>query len=566
MGTLDLKIMDSLAKVFPDEEPAGAESLSISALRGETVSAVVAYWGAPAERKNWRVTVEAPGGIDVRLRSVELVPSSYPCHAQQDEDYLRTKPGLFPDLLRGLDTADGAYAVQDVPGQWRSLWLDVCSAQTGAVKDGGAKTKDAAAFCGDAEIVVRFCAADGTKKHVTLNLHVVDADIPEQKLLHTEWFHSDCLADYYHVEAFSEEHWAILENFIRCYASRGINTILTPVVTPALDTEVGGERTTVQLVKIVKEDGSYSFDFTELKRWITLCEKYGITHFEMAHLFTQWGAKHAPKIMAWENGEYRRIFGWETAADGEEYAGFLAQYLTALTGFLKEEGLQDRTFFHISDEPSENDLESYEKARELVLPYIKGFQTIDALSDPLFYERGLVELFAPANDHIEPFLEKKVEGLWTYYCTSQWKDVSNRFMSMPSARNRILGVQLYLYQIAGFLHWGFNFYNTQYSKKHLDPYAETAAGSVFPSGDSFLVYPGEGGMPEESVRLMVLYEALEDIRAFELLESLAGRERVCEIIGEGLEEPITFKKYPKDSAWLIGLRERINAEIEKAKR
>ena len=73
-------------------------------------------------------------------------------------------------------------------------------------------------------------------------------------------------------------------------------------------------------------------------------------------------------------------------------------------------------------------------------------------------------------------------------------------------------------------------------------------------------------MPEESVRLMVLYEALEDIRAFELLESLAGRERVCEIIGEDLEEPITFKKYPKDSAWLIGLRERINAEIEKAKR
>lgn len=551
MGTMDLKITDSLTKVFPDEEPSGAERLSISALRGETVSAVVAYWGDPAERKNWRVTAEAPEGLEVRLRSVELVPSSYPCHAYQDDNYLRTKPGLFPDLLRALDTSGGAYIVQDVPGQWRSLWLDVT---------GGA------AFCGDAEITVRFCRENGDEKQeksVTLDLHVVDADLPEQKLLHTEWFHSDCLADYYHVEAFSEEHWAILENFIRCYASRGINTILTPVVTPALDTEVGGERTTVQLVKIVKEDGSYSFDFTELKRWITLCEKYGITHFEMAHLFTQWGAKHAPKIMAWENGEYRRIFGWETAADGEEYAEFLACYLPALTGFLKEEGLQDRTFFHISDEPEQKDLESYKKAREIVLPYLEGFRTIDALTDPLFYEQGLVDLFAPSNNRIEPFLEKKVEGLWTYYCTSQWNEVSNRFMSMPSARNRILGVQLYLYQIAGFLHWGFNFYNTQYSKKHIDPYAETAAGSVFPSGDSFLVYPGEGGMLEESLRLMVLYEAMQDIRALELLESLAGRERVCAILSEGLEEPITFKKYPKDSAWLIGLRERVNAEIEK---
>ena len=329
MGTLNLKIMDSLTKVFPDEEPAGAESLSISALGGETVSAVVAYWGDPDERKNWKVEVEAPEGLAVRLRSVELVPSSYPCHVRQDDNYLRTKPGLFPDLLRELDTVEGAYAVQDVPGQWRSLWLDVVSEEE---------------FRGDARIVVRFSRTDGENRQenqVTLFLHVVDAKLPAQKLLHTEWFHSDCLADYYHVEAFSEEHWQILENFIRCYASRGINTILTPVVTPALDTEVGGERTTVQLVKIVKEGRQYSFDFTDLKRWITLCQKYGITHFEIAHLFTQWGAKHAPKIMAWENGEYRRIFGWETSADGADYVEFLAQYLTALTGFLKEEGLQD---------------------------------------------------------------------------------------------------------------------------------------------------------------------------------------------------------------------------------
>ena len=285
MGTLDLKITDSLAKVFPDEEPAGAESLRISALKGETVSAVVAYWGNPDERKNWKVTVDAPEGIRTRLRLVELVPSSYPCHAHQDDNYLRTAPGLFPDLLRDPDMADGAYAIQDVPGQWRSLWLDAA-----------AETE----FCGDAEIAVRFYRENGTEtqeKQVTLCLHVADAELPEQKLLHTEWFHADCLADYYHVEAFSEEHWQILENFIRCYASRGINTILTPVVTPALDTEVGGERTTVQLVKIVKEGGHYSFDFADLKRWIALCEKYGITHFEMAHLFTQWGAKHAPKVM-----------------------------------------------------------------------------------------------------------------------------------------------------------------------------------------------------------------------------------------------------------------------------
>ena len=128
---------------------------------------------------------------------------------------------------------------------------------------------------------------------------------------------------------------------------------------------------------------------------------------------------------------------------------------------------------------------------------------------------------------MEPFLERGMEGLWTYYCTGQCKEVSNRFMAMPSARTRILGVQLYLYRISGFLHWGFNFYNSQYSIKHINPYAVTDAGEAFPSGDAFLVYPGEGGVPEESIRLMLMQQVMQDVRACELLESLSQRKRMA---------------------------------------
>ncbi len=77
--------------------------------------------------------------------------------------------------------------------------------------------------------------------------------------------------------------------------------------------------------------------------------------------------------------------------------------------------------------------------------------------------------------------------------------------------------------------------------KHINPYAVTDAGEAFPSGDAFLVYPGEGGVPEESIRLMLMQQVMQDVRAFELLESLVGREKVCEIIAEGTDEPITFK-------------------------
>lgn len=213
---------------------------------------------------------KSAGKIETRLRRVELVPSAYPCHKEQDDNYLRIVPGMYPDLLRDLDTegdgADKKYLTKEVPGQWRSLWLDV--------------TVDAELAGGDYAIMIETETEDGEKETLKADLHVVDASLPPQKLLHTEWFHSDCLADYYHVKPFSEEHWKILENFIRLYAARGINTILTPVFTPPLDTAVGGERTTVQLLDIRKDGDTYSFDFSKLERWIGICRFAGITHFE----------------------------------------------------------------------------------------------------------------------------------------------------------------------------------------------------------------------------------------------------------------------------------------------
>ena len=132
---------------------------------------------------------------------------------------------------------------------------------------------------------------------------------------------------------------------------------------------------------------------------------------------------------------------------------------------------------------------------------------------------------------------------------------------MPSARNRIYGVQLYKYDIIGILHWGYNFYNTQFSIEHINPYQVTDAGNAFPAGDPFLVYPGKDGYPEESVRGMVFYEALTDLRALEYLEELTSKEHVMELVEGELAEPLTFKRYPKSDMYLLTLRNRVNKEI-----
>ena len=62
-----------------------------------------------------------------RIRKVCLVPCEYPLHPESDEDYLTREPGLYPDLLQEI-SGEG---VNLIPGQWRSLWVDLEAQERG---------------------------------------------------------------------------------------------------------------------------------------------------------------------------------------------------------------------------------------------------------------------------------------------------------------------------------------------------------------------------------------------------------------------------------------------------
>ena len=74
----------------------------------------------------------------------------------------------------------------------------------------------------------------------------------------------------------------------------------------------------------------------------------------------------------------------------------------------------------------------------------------------------------------------------------------------------------------------------------------TDAGYAFPSGDTFLVYPGQDG-PLDSIRYEVLCEAIQDLRALHKLEEKIGRNSVIDLIDEGLDTPLTFKRLSERS-------------------
>ncbi|BBI33384.1 DUF4091 domain-containing protein [Cohnella abietis] len=545
-GLFEFQCLSSLAKVFPDEKLQEPRCREGSALLGEVYSFQIAYRCVKQTRPfSLEVRVASPelNGL-ITVRRVGLVPSELPGYADADEHVLRMSPGLYPDPLYPLEPNN---RFKLFPNQWRSLWVEI--------------SLDTQVKPGVHTVEIQFVAEEGeVVGRDSFSLNVIPVVLPEQELIHTEWFHADCLATHYQTEVFSELHWQLIEAYVATASRHGVNMLLTPLFTPPLDTKIGGERPTVQLVDVSRVNGIYSFGFERLKRWIDMCDRNGIYYIEFSHLFTQWGAKHAPKIVVLEEGVKAPLFGWHTDATGEEYGQFLDAFLPALIEFIHSHGLDKRCFFHVSDEPHEEHLESYRSASEKVRKHTKGFPVIDALSNYEFYEKGMVSHPIPSNDHVEVFLNAGVSELWTYYCCAQYKDVANRFFHMPSARNRILGTQLYKFDMKGFLHWGYNFWNSQYSIRPINPYEVTDADGAFPSGDAFLVYPGESG-PIESIRLKVLFEALQDLRALKLLEGLIGREETLRILEEGLGEALTFRTYPRQAQWLLSKREQINKAI-----
>lgn len=566
---IETRILSSLEKVFPTQAPSPAAT-PFSCLKGEAFAFQLAVFPSPHRgyynsfdlriRAAYTVSGSSPAdssSLPVQVKQVGYVPSQLPCYAD-DGRYLTSSPGLFPDPLYP-ETAAG---FRVLTGRWNSFFIEVFPPE------------DIAAGIYDITLTLESDDPLAPSSGLPLTLHVpltiLNAVLPPSTLKYTCWFHGDCLADYYQVPVFSEQHWTIMERQLQLAVDRGQNMLLTPLFTPPLDTGVGLERTTIQLVDVTQTGDTYQFDFTKLTRWIEMAQRCGIRYFEMSHLFTQWGAAACPKILATVNGELRQIFGWNQLALCAEYKAFLSAFLPALTAYLSAMGLQDVTYFHLSDEPHADHLEQYLKIKEFITPLLQSYPIMDAMSDYSYYEQGVCAHPVVATTALDPFLNgKRPEEFWVYYCCSQGgQHLSNRFMAMPGYRTRILGLQCYKENVAGFLQWALNFYNSRYSMRHLNPFYETDGDGAFPSGDAFMIYPGADGMPLESQRLVIFHEALQDLAALALLERLTSREHVlalmsCDDMGNPVE-PISFTTYPTGEAYLLGLRHRVNQEIASA--
>ena len=558
-------VTHSQKRIFSDARP--EESITyLSALKNEPISFGVAYRSFYRKADDEKIP-DLPICISVACDGVEasVYKLGYIPFSAADCEDGRASAGICPDIL-----LPRANKPEILPGdehlpfyeKGEKHLLNVSCIATGGVLVTLNEQREALPAKDYTVTVTVTCLTTNTviRKHELL-LHVIDASLPASDLIYTNWFHYDCIADSHKVELYSDEYFEILAKYIQNAVKNGMNTLLTPCFTPALDTPVGFERRNVQLVKIKRDNGVYSFDFSLLERFVRLALDCGITYIEHCHLFSQWGALSAVNVYAEENGKSTRIFSWDDRADGEAYTAFLHAYLPAFLDFAKKMGIFDRLMFHISDEPKAHQVNDYARALEVVKESLEGHVVGDALSDYELYRQGVVETPVVSTLFADDFFGKCDRFMLYYTGGKPEEGLSNRMISSSPQKTRALGVQLFKYRSKGFLHWGYNYYYGRMCHGVFDP-AQDPCGYRNMPGVSYLVYPMFDNTVSGSLREIQMRDAMSDYGALKCLETLIGSEETVRICDAFFGAPITTMTLPESGEEMLAFREMINQKIE----
>ncbi len=536
---IKLTLHDSLQKVKYGDKPKKILK-KISALKDERVN----FFAYIECDKNCLCDIQLKGVSSdiVLVRKLEEIDVKFPIYENADDYILSKDAGKYYDILREHKDKN----ILLTAGQNNLFFISLCFDK---------KVQKAGDVCLKVDL-----KAENECVSKQFLLEIIDCNLKENDLTISNWMHYDCMANEHGVKLFSKEFYNVFDNYLKSYTEHGNNTLLVPLFTPPLDTAVGAERLTAQLVDINYDGEKYSFNFARLNEFLDFITARGIKYFEFSHLFTQWGLEACPKIMVKEGDKIYNKFGWEVKSDDDSYLNFLDAFLKALVEFITKKGIEKNCFFHLSDEPNESHLERYEKLFKFVKQRIGALKVVDALSSFEFYTRNISDNPFVSIDHAKKYIENKAPHSVYNCCIPCNNYYTNRFICFSLARMRALGALMYFNNAKGYLHWGYNFYNAQYSTQAINPYETADALGKFPAGDAFIVYPTNNGCID-SVRHETFLESLQDYRALKTLESLIGEQRTKKFLKNFKLNG--YNEYPKSSEKFLKMREKINKKIKK---
>ena len=513
----------SLKRVFP-ASPAGTTNLYLLAARNGRI----AFQACLQNRRVHPLTVacSVAGADDLRphVRRVGYVPLlHFTTDTEPAElDGFVVLPGLVPDPLFSQTNATVA------PWENQSFWVTL--------------TITADAKPGLRELKVRYSFPNGTRHaELTVRLEIAPLVIqPRRDFDVTHWWRGEAIWDYYQTGMFDEKWRQLTRAYMADMLAHGSDVVYVPLFFNRRETF----RRPCQLLVInPAPQDVYQFDWSQVKRFTDMAKSIGFKKFEWSHLWIYWGVENPIRAYTQRDGKWVMLWPPDTKATSDTYLNFLKQFLPAFHRFLTNENILATSYFHLSDEPgSDQHVENYKRARNVLRDLAPWMKVMDALSDVRYGREGLTDIPIPIVSSAQAYIDEKIPH-WVYYCCGPHGLWLNRFLDTPLPKVRMSGWLFYRLGAKGFLHWGYNYWHKIEQEAITDPFtdASAAAWPGIPYGDPFMVYPGEKG-PIDSIRWEVFAESLQD---YAMLQS-AGIKPDDPLLG-----PLkSYAQFPKREAWI----------------
>ncbi|MFA6241495.1 MAG: DUF4091 domain-containing protein, partial [Candidatus Hydrogenedentales bacterium] len=343
-----------------------------------------------------------------------------------------------------------------------------------------------------------------------LAIRVYPATVDKTRLWVTDWFGVNSSHLDLKLEGNEEEYYALLARFARNMAEHRHNVALISPLSLA--------------VFSAASDGKLQVDWSKFDRFVSVCQEAGLVGMiEGGHIGGRmggWTSQFGVTVVSIEDGKVASKRMDPTCPEAD---AFYAWYFPALIAHLKEKGWLDHYVQHLADEPVPGNIESWRAIAQLVRKYAPELRTIDANHSKELV--GAMDIWVPQlnylKDDFEHYQERQKAGdeVWFYTCVFPQGDYANRFIEQPLMKTRLLHWINFKYGITGYLHWGYNHWQSS------DPMTNTTPAHTgppyLPAGDAWIVYPGKIG-PWDSIR----WEAMRDgIVDHELLSMLAEKDQ-----------------------------------------
>lgn len=374
----------------------------------------------------------------------------------------------------------------------------------------------------------------------TLKLEVSSIEIPEKNIFYLDlWQHLSSLARVYDVEYYSDEHFRIIENFMKPLADAG-QKVCDLIVS---DYSWAGQECfkiydnqsslyEYNLIKPYIKNGKLKLDFSALDRFIEICQNLGMC--EEINLFGIIGN--------WNRGQFSVILEdfdepIKVRVHDLDFSKFTfirtkkmyAEYVRLIFEHLVEKNLWDITRV-MADQP--RNVGEVSEGEDLIRKIRDDVKIKYAIMHGDFFENYdgdtenfsiiLNEYIRVQNGGLKMSDTSNFQDMTWYVCWTPFN--LNQFVKSSPMESRLVGYMTYLFDMKGFLRWNYCLYPDSNDYRYRpDRWA---------CGDMFFVYPGKSGVPELSLRFKQLAYGNTDYSFLRYCESKLGRETVLELVKE----------------------------------